>query len=344
MKARSILLGTVAAFAFAGTAAATPFHGWYVAVEGGADWIQDSNSVDHFVGLGTFNVKYIYKTGWAALGTVGYSFSRHWRIEGEVGYRANDIDHAFAFFTGKTAHGHLNELTVMANLIYDIPLTSKLDLSLGVGAGGDDANFKSTYPGSGISDSTWDFAYQGIAGLNYQVGQRSQLFLNYRYLTDTTPTFSNTRFTSNFDDLHKHAVTIGLRYDLSADEEPAPPPAPAPAPMPVPPPSHFIIFFGFNKCNITSEADSVLSEAASAAKSMGSASVTIVGHTDTVGSSKYNQRLSECRANAAASNLTGKGIPAGAISTSGKGKSELMVQTGDNVKEPQNRRATVDVH
>ena len=88
----------------------------------------------------------------------------------------------------------------------------------------------------------------------------------------------------------------------------------------------------------------MLSEAASAAKSMGSASVTIVGHTDTVGSPKYNQKLSECRAHAAESNLVGKGVPQGAISASGKGETELMVQTSDNVKEPQNRRATVDLH
>ena len=140
----------------------------------------------------------------------------------------------------------------------------------------------------------------------------------------------------------KHTLSIGFRYGF---DEPPPPPAPAP-PMaaPPPPPSHFIIFFGFNKCNITAEADSVLSEAASAAKSMGSASVTIVGHTDTVGSNKYNQKLSECRAHAAESNLEGKGVPKGAISASGKGETELMVQTGDGVKEPQNRRATVDLH
>ena len=143
-------------------------------------------------------------------------------------------------------------------------------------------------------------------------------------------------------DLAKNTVTIGFRYGF--DNPPAPPMAAPPPPPPPAPPAHFIIFFGFNKCNITAEADSVLSEAASAAKSMGSASVTIVGHTDTVGSTRYNQKLSECRAHAAESNLVGKGVPQGAISASGKGKSELMVQTGDGVKEPQNRRATIDLH
>jgi OOP family OmpA-OmpF porin len=105
----------------------------------------------------------------------------------------------------------------------------------------------------------------------------------------------------------------------------------------------FIIFFGFDKCTITPEADKVLGEAADTAKSEGTAKIQIVGHTDTSGSPAYNQRLSECRSNAARTNLVGKGIADGAITTSGKGESELMVQTADGVKEPQNRRATVDL-
>jgi OOP family OmpA-OmpF porin len=143
-------------------------------------------------------------------------------------------------------------------------------------------------------------------------------------------------------DEHNHTVTLGLRYGY---DDPPPPPSPPTPPVTPPPPApkQFIIFFGFNKCNITAEADAVLSEAAAAAKSTGAAAVRIVGHTDTVGSNKYNQKLSECRANAAKSNLVGKGVPEGAISASGKGESELMVQTGDGVKEPQNRRATVDL-
>jgi len=87
----------------------------------------------------------------------------------------------------------------------------------------------------------------------------------------------------------------------------------------------------------------VLSQAADSAKQLGSASIQIVGHTDTSGSPKYNQKLSECRANAAKTNLTGKGVAAGSISASGKGEGELMVQTADGVKEPQNRRAQIDV-
>ena len=87
-----------------------------------------------------------------------------------------------------------------------------------------------------------------------------------------------------------------------------------------------------------------MGEAASTAKTVGSASVVIVGHTDTVGSNAYNQKLSQCRANAAKTNLVAKGISAGSISTNGRGEDELLVKTGDGVKEPQNRRATIDLN
>jgi outer membrane protein OmpA-like peptidoglycan-associated protein len=242
----------------------------------------------------------------------------------------------------------------MANVLYDIHLTDRFSLTLGAGAGGANARLKlgafddGGPEGEFIKDSDTSFAYQGIAGLNYAIGPRSSLFVNYHYLDVTNANFTVPGESAKFDDLRNHTVTLGFRFALSPQEEAAPPPPPLPpeAPPAPPPPEvkHFIIFFGFNKCNITGEADSVLSQAASTAKSSGAASISIVGHTDTVGSDKYNKKLSICRANAARTNLVGKGVPEGAISVEGKGETELMVQTGDNVKEPQNRRATVDLH
>ena len=107
--------------------------------------------------------------------------------------------------------------------------------------------------------------------------------------------------------------------------------------------SHFVIFFAFNKCTISREADAVLSEAVATARAGRSSAIRIVGHTDTVGSNRYNQKLSECRASAAKANMVGKGVPARVIATSGRGEGELMVQTGDGVREPQNRRSEIDV-
>lgn len=67
----------------------------------------------------------------------------------------------------------------------------------------------------------------------------------------------------------------------------------------------------------------------------------VVGHTDTSGSVAYNMRLSERRAKATADGLVALGVPQSNLDVSWKGKSEPAVQTGDGVKEPLNRRATI---
>jgi outer membrane protein OmpA-like peptidoglycan-associated protein len=106
----------------------------------------------------------------------------------------------------------------------------------------------------------------------------------------------------------------------------------------------FIVFFGFNKANLSAEAQAVVAEAAAAAKSQGSARIVIAGHTDTVGSNAYNDQLSLRRANAVKDEFIRLGVSPDAITATGKGESELMVQTGDGVKEPQNRRATINLN
>lgn len=352
MKSKLVLLGTVAALSIAAASQSEARNqGWYIGLEGGANWVDDN---DGLLGINSgvpfFTETTEFDTGWAVLATVGYAFDNNWRIELEGGYRQNDVDLvSLGIFPGTTSGGELNEISIMANVLYDIPLAEKLSLTFGVGAGVDRTEFEPPAFWGG-DDDDWNFAYQGIAGLSYELTNRLDLTLTYRYLHVDAPEFSvpggpnPTPEHWQFDDLEKHTVTVGLRYDLYEDEAPLPPVA---TPPPLPPetaqPKQFIIYFGFNKCNITKEADLVLDEASAAAKADGSASVQIVGHTDTVGSDSYNQKLSNCRANAAKKGLVAKGIPSNAITTSGRGESELMVKTGDNVKEPQNRRATIDL-
>jgi OmpA-OmpF porin, OOP family len=150
------------------------------------------------------------------------------------------------------------------------------------------------------------------------------------------------------DDLQNHTVTIGLRFDLYPDQErvvAVTPPMVEAAPPPAQPvaPKQFIVFFGFNKSNLTVEAQGVVADAAAAAKQFGSASIIVVGHADTVGSPQYNQRLSERRSNTVRTALLDLGIDTNKITASGQGEAELLVQTGDNVKEPQNRRASINL-
>src|SRR5262249_37413928 len=77
---------------------------------------------------------------------------------------------------------------------------------------------------------------------------------------------------------------------------PAPPPPPPPPPPMVKPVTTFIVFFDFNKSNLTAEAEAVVADAVKVAKSNGFVKVLVTGHTDTVGSDSYNMGLSVRRA------------------------------------------------
>ncbi len=350
MTLRSALLAATATAAL-GAANAASLDGWYVGLEGGANWIEDWSHTFNSVGT-TIAGQAGFDTGWTVLATVGHAWRNRFRLEFEAGYRDNDVD---VFSTGGAPvtafSGDLWEVTLMANVLYDVPLTNDLTLSVGAGAGGDFTNYTFNEGGVRTEDDDWNFAYQGIAGVNYAIGRQTSLFVNYRYLRVVNPAFDfrpgspTAIFLTNPDDLVKHAATIGLRFALQAPQvmaDIAPPPAPEPTAMNVP--RQFIVFFGFNKYNLTSEALRVISEAVLAAKDTGSASVLVTGHTDTVGSNGYNQRLSMRRSNAVKAEMVRQGISASSITASGKGETELLVQTADGVKEPQNRRATIDLN
>src|SRR6185436_16077629 len=160
-----------------------------------------------------------------------------------------------------------------------------------------------------------------------------ELFVNYRYLIADDPHFAGGRITdTSFDDA-KHTVTIGLRFDLDPDDEPAyvapvrlsdarPMAPPPPPPPPLGTPKRFVIFFGFNKANLTIKAQRVVAEAVETAQRDGAASILVTGHTDTVGSAPYNQILSERRAKIVKRELIRLGVAPNSIRTVGKGETE----------------------
>jgi outer membrane protein OmpA-like peptidoglycan-associated protein len=105
----------------------------------------------------------------------------------------------------------------------------------------------------------------------------------------------------------------------------------------------FGILFATNSAKLNDESRSVVKEAAAAAKDNAPAHITVGGHTDTVGSPSFNQKLSDRRAEAVRKELIANGVAAGDISTDGHGESDLAVPTADNVNEPKNRRVTIQV-
>lgn len=69
--------------------------------------------------------------------------------------------------------------------------------------------------------------------------------------------------------------------------------------------------------------------------------IRVVGHTDTSGSAPYNLALSKRRAADARTEFVRQGMNPSIITSEGKGETEPRVQTGDNVKERENRRTEV---
>ena len=104
-----------------------------------------------------------------------------------------------------------------------------------------------------------------------------------------------------------------------------------------------MVYFPFDQYVITPEAQTVLQDVAKYANDGHATRETVVGYTDTSGSVAYNLRLSERRAKATADALVSLGIPQSNLDVSWKGKSDPAVPTGDGVKEPLNRRATIHV-
>jgi iron complex outermembrane receptor protein len=139
-----------------------------------------------------------------------------------------------------------------------------------------------------------------------------------------------------------------LRYDFGPDtfstetKEAAYVPPPPVAPTPAPSVAHsYMVFFDFNKSDLTPDAVRIVDQAAHNAAPAKATELVVTGHTDTVGSDAYNMRLSRRRAESVAAELEKQGIASSEIEIVAKGKRDLLVPTGDGVREPQNRRVTI---
>jgi OOP family OmpA-OmpF porin len=103
----------------------------------------------------------------------------------------------------------------------------------------------------------------------------------------------------------------------------------------------FIVFFDWDKHNITAGANDVLDAVAQEVKNRQDLKgLVIVGHTDTSGSVAYNQKLSMKRATAVKDGLAARGVTV-PVRVEGRGKSDLLVKTADGIREPANRRAQI---
>ena len=109
------------------------------------------------------------------------------------------------------------------------------------------------------------------------------------------------------------------------------------------PPAQFILYFKHDTTELTKESLAHLDEVVRTIRERAPADVSVVGHTDTMGTKRYNNRLSLMRARAVAAHLKAKGVDLSSLEITYHGENNLLVPTGDEVPEPRNRRVEVTV-
>jgi OmpA-OmpF porin, OOP family len=324
--------------------------GWYVSGAGGINFLDKTDNTTAGLSRSTE-----YDDGGVADLAVGHSFPNGLRLELDYSYRQNDV----SSIAGVSAGGSAKVNSILANILYALPVNGWLTPYVGAGAGYGWMNYGDLAPiaGSGVNDTDSGFAYQLIAGVEHRIDDHLSASLSYRYFGMPDTGFTTASGLGVDSDYSSHAIMIGLRWSFGAPEHvmAQAAPAPAPAPMPAPPPKveapapapapaqprRFLIFFDWNKATLTPEARSILASAAAAAKQGQVVRIELTGHADRSGPATYNMRLSQRRADAARAQLVRDGIAAGEIVTYAKGETEPLVPTADGVREPQNRRVEI---
>lgn len=111
----------------------------------------------------------------------------------------------------------------------------------------------------------------------------------------------------------------------------------------VAPAGDYIVYFGFDRSDLSSAAQGVIADVVAAVSGIAAPAISLVGHTDTSGSAAYNQGLSQRRVNRVANALGSSGVNLANVTRAARGESQTAVATGDGVREPRNRRVTIAI-
>jgi OOP family OmpA-OmpF porin len=139
----------------------------------------------------------------------------------------------------------------------------------------------------------------------------------------------------------------------------APPPAPTPPPPPPPPPKPEAkpapkpvaekvtlaadVLFDFDKSVLKPEGKAKLDDLANKVRAINLEVVIAIGHTDSIGSDAYNQKLSVRRAESVKAYLVSKGVEPNRIYTEGKGEKQPVASNKTKEGRQKNRRVEIEV-
>jgi outer membrane protein OmpA-like peptidoglycan-associated protein len=282
---------------------------------------------------GNNNGKVHTDVGFVGLASVGYGFGNGLRLELEGNYRnaTSKVSHAQPGCNG-CLHGSNEQYGPMVNLLYDFDLgwgNVMPYVGLGVGAQWMHINAAGTSEVSG--------AAQGIVGVAIPVGMPG---LAVTAEARALGWFANADFGrgGKLNAPVNVSGLIGLRYAFGA---PAPVEAPAPVPAAREEARTYLVFFDWDKSDLTARARQIIADAASASQRLAVTRIEVAGHADRSGTPQYNQGLSMRRAQTVAAELVRLGVKRDAIAISAFGDTRPLVPTAAGVREPQNRRVEI---
>jgi len=171
---------------------------FYAKILGGANFLQNTHS-------GESHTK--YKTGYIIAGSLGYCWDYGLRLEAEYAFRRNAIKQIHFFGQGCSKHGHFQTSSYMANLLWDLPLSSwgcvfwNIQPFIGVGIGYDSQQKRSSNSRIVFSQKWNHFSWQVMTGLAYEIFCNTELTLEYK-------------FHQGGCHFNNHTVGVGLVYKL----------------------------------------------------------------------------------------------------------------------------------
>ena len=362
----SLLAATI--LAAPSVAFAQPIQGLYIGAGAGGNYLQQERVLAS-PGLGLRAKDLATNIGGAGVGSIGWGFGNGLRLEVEGNVRHNRVRqiNGFTGAVGPTASGgDQYAFGGMVNALFDMDIGFNwLYPYFGLGAGIADTRLDAVHsygvPGPfRLAASGWstNFAYQGIFGLGFPLAAVPGLSLTaeYRfYGVLDAPSFhagDNVAVQSgsgavhagrgnfNLNSDYNHSLLLGVRYAFNtappaaAVVQAAPPPAVTPA-------RTYLVFFDWDRADLTDRARQIVAEAAQASTHVQTTRIEVQGNADRSGTPAYNQGLSLRRAQTVAAELVRKGVPRTAIDIQAFGDTRPLVQTAAGVREPQNRRVAI---
>ena len=285
---------------------------------------------------------------------VGIDYDSPLRSELELSHYTSDLDTV----DGADASGDIDVTGLMANVYWDFLSDSPYTPYIGAGIGGFqiDANGNNPIGGSTVDDDDFALGYQGIIGVSRHINEQWSLTADYRYFTLNQVNMRSQAGTDLASDFETHALMFGLRYDFGVPKKPVqaepvvepavvvqpePEPEPVAAPEPVQVPRTYLVFFDWDRSDLTPAALEIVRDAAANAQAGGISVITATGHADRSGTDTYNDKLSQRRAETVKAQLVAFGVTGSSISTDWKGERQPLVPTDDGIREPQNRRVEI---